>query len=305
VEKVENNVIGNNVKSCGLRCFVYLVYLKVIWFLRRHLGIKAWGLGFVASKIGCEFDFQFRGVPFRFMPYAARSYCLLPAGIANEPETHLFLGRVLAGRSDVVFVDVGASIGEFAITMAHDIRVSKVMAFEPHPESNRALNVSAQKMPTGKLEIIRKGVASTAGTAVFELSTQAPMAAGLRSLDATADGGAAIELCTLDDTVDFEAGRSVIVLIDIEGGELDALKGGLAFIRRSKPLIVFEYNGTTRKHFRLDEAASLLGDEYHLFRMRSEDGLLDSDFSNTWNVAALPKSGPWRDLQQVRELFYP
>lgn len=305
MEKVENNVIGNNVKSCGLRCFVYLVYLKVIWFLRRHLGIKAWGLGFVASKIGCEFDFQFRGVPFRFMPYAARSYCLLPAGIANEPETHLFLGRVLASRSDVVFVDVGASIGEFAVTMAHDSRVSKVMAFEPHPESNMALHVSAKKAPAGKLEIIRKGVASTAGTAAFELSTRAPMAAGLRSLVGAGDGCAAIELCTLDDTVDFETDRPVIVLIDIEGGELDALRGGLAFIRRSQPLIIFEYNEVTRKYFQLNEAASLLGDEYQIFRVRSEDGLLDSDFSNTWNVVALPKSGPWRNWQQARELFYP
>lgn len=122
---------------------VYISYLRLIWWARRRFGIKAYGIGWMASKVSRDFHFIFKGVPFIFSTLAARSYCLLPAGIANEPETHAFLDKALSFVPGVVFIDIGASIGEFAIPMAHDVRVKKVLAFEPHPASNTALRVSA------------------------------------------------------------------------------------------------------------------------------------------------------------------
>ena len=87
-----------------------------------------------------------------------------------------------------------------------------------------------------------------------------------------------------------------IPLIDIEGGELNALRGALSLIAMHQPLIVFEYNMVTRKYFKLSEVAELLGEGYCLYRLRSEDGGLDFDLSSAWNVIALPLQGPWRFL---------
>ena len=202
-----------------------------------------------------------------------------------------------------MFIDVGASIGEFAITMANDPRVSNVLAFEPHPQSRDALAQSAHYAPPGKIEIISKGVSFENGLANFDFGGLAPTGAGIRNLDTALPQGELIEICTLDDVARPKQGQAVVLLIDIEGGELDALRGGLRFIQNSHPLIIFEYNNTTRKFFPLSDAVELLGSSYSVFRMRSDDGRLDDDLSSTWNVVALPHQGPWDGINQMGDLF--
>lgn len=272
---------------------LYLSWLRVVWWLRQRFGLKTYGIGWTAARVGKTFDFEFRGRPFRFIPAAARSYCLLPAGIPNEPETHQFLARVLdCGGGDVTFIDVGASIGEFAIPLAYDPRVTRVVAFEPHPVTAEALRASATWVPVGKIELVQKGVAAIAGNACFDPSDRAPTGAGLRA-DIVDPHNFSVELCTLDDAVQVPPDQKLVILIDIEGGELDALRGGLKLITRHLPLIIFEYNATTRRHFQLAEAAELLEPDYKIYRLRSADGRLDLDLSDTWNVVALPRQGAW------------
>lgn len=281
---------------------IYLVWLHVAWFLRKKTGIKAYGIGWVATKVGLEFGFTFNGVPFTFTPKAARSYCLLPAGIANEPETHQFLEQVLRHRHDVTFIDVGASIGEFAIPMAYDSRVAKVVAFEPNPATADALRASAASAPFGKIEIIESAVGARSGITVFNLHNSSPTSASLLDSQSCEDT-IHIELKTIDESHQVWSHAPAILLIDIEGGELEALRGGLSFISDQHPLIIFEYNATTRSQFELSEAAALLGKAYKIYRLRSEDGRLDSFLAETWNVVGLPNQGPWADLLDRQELF--
>ena len=129
------------------------------------------------------------------------------------------------------------------------------------------------------------------------------MGAGIRNLDSALPQGELIEICTLDDVVRPKHGQAVMLLIDIEGGELNALRGGLRFIQDYHPLIIFEYNNTTRKFFPLSDAVELLGTSYSIFRMRSDDGRLDDDLSSTWNIVALPHIGPWEGINQMKGLF--
>jgi len=277
--------------------FLFLAWLRFAWFLRKTFGIKTYAIGWAASKVAEDFEFQFMGRPFRFLVSAARSYCLLPAGIPNEPETHKFLDQILdaGGGCRIIFVDVGASIGEFAVPMAYDARVEKVMAFEPHPATCEALRATAVQVPEGKIEIIQKGVSDKLGNASFDLSNVAPTGAGLRDSSGI-ENALQVELCTLDETIQISPGQAMIILIDIEGGELDAMRGAMQLIARIHPLIIFEFNEITRKYFQLSQAAEQLGTDYKIYRLRSEDGCLDGDLSSTWNVVALPDKGPWRDL---------
>jgi FkbM family methyltransferase len=287
----------------GLQKNIYIAWLQLTSFLRKRFGIKTYGIGWTAAKVDQEFLFEFNGVPFKFLPKAARSYCLLPAGIPNEPETHKFLTRVLDTKRDVILIDVGASVGEFAIPMAHDPRVARVFAFEPHPATADALRASSVWVPAGKIQVIQKGVAAKAGFAHFDLNERAPTGAGLRDSDDNSRNWR-IELCSLDDILmQCFDGHELVVLIDIEGGELDALRGGMKLISRYHPLIIFEYNATTRRYFHLDEAEDLLGEAYSIHRLRSVDGRLDSDLSDTWNVVALPRKGTWAQLRELPDLI--
>jgi FkbM family methyltransferase len=48
-----------------------------------------------------------------------------------------------------------------------------------------------------------------------------------------------VRVVTLDETIPINE-KIAFIKIDIEGGELDAIKGGIETIRRSRPIIVFE-----------------------------------------------------------------
>jgi hypothetical protein len=63
-----------------------------------------------------------------------------------------------------------------------------------------------------------------------------------------------------------------------------------------------KYNAITRKHFKIKDVTELLNDN-RLYRLRSEDGLLDNDFIMTWNIVALPEYGYWSYLQNLPSVF--
>ena len=271
-------------------------WLRLVWFLRRNLGIRAYGIGFMAARVKLPFEFLFQGARFRIHPPAARSYCLLPAGIPNEPETHQFLERVLRGTSNVTFVDVGASIGEFAIPFAQHPAVIRMLAFEPHPISSDALKRSGRLLSRGVLEVHQLAAGSEEGEVCFDARCQAPTSAS--TVGASETGSLSVRMCVLDKVLDVPAGSPLIFLLDIEGGELEALRGARSTISAHWPLLIIEYNATTRRVFSMNELRAELGDHYSVHRMRSSDGLLDDDLESTWNVVALPNVGPWSDLKR-------
>jgi hypothetical protein len=98
------------------------------------------------------------------------------------------------------------------------------------------------------------------------------------------------------DSLQIRENEYAIMLIDVEGHELQVLQGAREFIVRRAPLIVFEYNLTTRLHFALQEVRDLLGDQYRFKRLRgSGDGRLDDLLGDTWNIVAYPLGNIWED----------
>lgn len=276
------------------------MYLKISWYLKSKFNINMIGLGVASEWIGNEFYFKYKNSEFKFTPDASRSYGLLPAGIANEPETHIFLNNILEiSKELIVFVDVGASIGEFAITMAEDTRVARVYAFEPHPKTFRSLCASAHRL-AHKVELIEAAVGEIDGELDFASSDTSPTGAGVGSIHA----GPCIRVpvCKIDNKLKFIEDLPVVMLMDIEGGELNAMRGGSEFITARQPLIIFEYNLTSKKSFHLDQIRQLLAN-YNFFRLQSYTGKLDSNLEDTWNIVAIPSSGSWSFIQGCRNIF--
>ncbi|MCC8144970.1 MAG: hypothetical protein LIO93_00725, partial [Bacteroidales bacterium] len=73
------------------------------------------------------------------------------------------------------------------------------------------------------------------------------------------------------------------------------LKGGINFIKRNMPLIIFEYNNTSKKYFNLNDISNLLGKNYSFYKIK-QDASLDKDLSNTWNVVAIPSNSNFEDI---------
>lgn len=263
------------------------------------------GLGRALDLIKTERELVVKGLKFHFNPRVGRAYGLMIIGEWNEPETHHFLASVLTQIHEKVnFVDVGASIGEFAVEMAANEKVATVIAFEPQSEAAIAVEKSFVVNGFQKGRVIQKIV--TDGQKDYSLlhDLRSPTASYVVSSTPYNLKGnqqlLKIPVTSLDEELSGIEG-STIILLDIEGGEYLAMKGGLGFIRKYKPLLIFECNSVSRKSFDLKMVRDLLGSDYSIFRLRS-DGRVDSNETQTWNMVGVHKSSGFHKI--VSSLYH-
>lgn len=162
----------------------------------------------------------------------------LAAGAEWDPAIGVFLARNLAPGA--TFVDVGANIGYFTLQAARLVGdAGTVVAVEPthvnlarlceHLWLNRAENVLVLSAAAGH------------GHALPHISFPTPGNAGAASLRAihSVQGHRALQ-CSLDTLLEDFSLIPDVVKIDVEGYELEALKGMDAILRRARPLVVCE-----------------------------------------------------------------
>jgi FkbM family methyltransferase len=138
-------------------------------------------------------------------------------------------------RNDSCGVDVGCHVGSFLSLLIKCAPKGKHIAFEASKVKSEWLK---RRFPS--VEIIQNAVADEVGTGIFEENVKLSGYSRLRIKGETASGSAdsRVVVCRLDDLlldrkIDF-------IKLDIEGGELAALRGALATIKKWQPAIVFE-----------------------------------------------------------------
>jgi FkbM family methyltransferase len=154
-------------------------------------------------------------------------------------------------RGDVV-LDIGANVGAHAVFFSHMVGPrGKVFAFEPLPPNikdlrqtvrrrSRTPNIELLEMAVGNPGPSRRTVAiSVPGTDLTQASLQPQSVQswaaqqGVRHYD--------VVLTALDAEGEVRDLPSIeFIKIDVEGGELDVIKGGSQTIRRHLPLIYCE-----------------------------------------------------------------
>ena len=133
---------------------------------------------------------------------------------------------------DEVFVDCGAFDGDTLrdFLQAAPGPLSTAVAFEPDPDNFARLQAMVRSLPAKvqeRLEIARSGVAASDGTVRF--------AAGGGPSSHIGDGDVEIDVVALDS---YLGGRRVtFIKMDIEGAELDALRGAAGHIRSQTPIL--------------------------------------------------------------------
>ncbi len=154
---------------------------------------------------------------------------------AGEPELAV-LGTLLR-PGDGMAIDVGANRGIYSYALSK--LCSRVLAFEPNPDLAR---FARRKLPSN-VEVVQIALGAEGGFDVLQIPVgkdgrdrhllaslgSAPPGLGNRSLD--------VEVRRLDD-IDTQDVR--FIKIDVEGTELDVLRGARQTIARDRPVLMVE-----------------------------------------------------------------
>lgn len=150
-----------------------------------------------------------------------------------------FLRRYL--RAGMHAIDIGANYGLYALSMARSLGAAgRVVAVEPASSTAAFLRASVALNGFGNVEVVQSALSNRVGTAQLHLSENSELNA-LAVAGRISASSEPVALTTLDllaeqcriDRVDF-------LKMDAEGEEQRIIAGGLGFLRKHSPLIMYE-----------------------------------------------------------------
>jgi FkbM family methyltransferase len=154
-----------------------------------------------------------------------------------ERHTRTLFGQAVKPGTHVL--DIGAHIGYFTLLAARAVGpTGRVSAFEPDPSNYRFLchNVALNGMEE-VVTTVPKAVVDTSGIRPFFADVKNSVRSSL-SREGRSDGGTPVECTTVDDFIDRGEGVDVVKL-DVEGGEVHALRGMRRSLTDTSPLVMF------------------------------------------------------------------
>jgi FkbM family methyltransferase len=203
--------------------------LSRVPILRRWSGALRSGL-FLPS----EGSFRYGGKEIRFNGRNSQFHAIYDAAYEQgyEYETGALLCALL--RGDGTFVDVGANWGYFTLLVCSQKSfVGTCVAYEPAPSTFEDLrSMVAQAGLSDRVRCRNVGVGSERGVLQLMASEQS----GLAHLHAEG-GGPSVEVVKLDDEP-LSAVR--VIKIDVEGMELEVLRGAEQTLVSHRPAVVLE-----------------------------------------------------------------
>jgi len=155
----------------------------------------------------------------------------LPHGIDVFQDIEKYLPEQ---RIETIF-DVGANVGQSALTYIKKFPTARILSFEPVPESFAQLQRSVARHPL--VRCFPLGLAAEAGSGrmlVSGTSSENRLVSEAKpAFDEQDRVSTSVELQTLDGFCDTEAIRTIHYLkIDTEGGDLDVLRGAEGLLIR-------------------------------------------------------------------------
>lgn len=168
-------------------------------------------------------------------------------GYQSKGELRL-LDRIL--RPDMVLVDVGANLGEFTLHAAKRLRSGRVIAFEPVGEMHEHLLENIRANGFANVTVYRVALSDRSGSADLYVGGDPErylsFNEGLGSLYPRGNLRQRIERVRVD-TLDRILSESPpprvnVVKVDVEGAELQVLRGSWQTLSRYRPKILLEVN---------------------------------------------------------------
>ncbi|KAB0677761.1 FkbM family methyltransferase [Aureimonas leprariae] len=182
-------------------------------FLPIPYGDRIWRVPYTGRNAGIERD-QTRGVFF------------------EAAELEYVKARVGTG---VRVVDVGANTGNHTVFFAGPMRAASVLPFEPLPQAAATLRLAVEANGFANVDLSMLGQGVGAEPARMHAVVSEGGGLGATRLEAGGEGG--VPVVRLDDILTEPPG---FLKIDVEGMELDVLRGASETIARARPPIFVE-----------------------------------------------------------------
>lgn len=160
----------------------------------------------------------------------------LVASHLHEKETHAWIDETFPMGGHGVMIDAGGFSGSFSLR--HRRRFDRIVAFEPFPSSYAAFSRNIELNEATNITLIQAAVGHSAGNGQLVLGTSFDR----HSLIGEGNG-IAVRVTTLDDEIPSDEDALVrLIKVDVEGAEIDVLRGAGRVLRAGSPFIVLEAN---------------------------------------------------------------
>ena len=190
-------------------------------------------------------------------------------------------------RPDSSCIDIGANVGTFLALFTALAPEGRHVAFEPVPALRADL---ARRFPG--VEVRGEALSDHSGEATFHIHRELPSRSSLR--DIGYGTGEAEEITvpvrTLDATLP-DGFAPALIKLDVEGAELAVLRGARATLAAHRPLVLFEYQARTARHYGAEPeaVAEILGESG--LRIFDMDG--HGPYSSAELRQAYARGRPW------------
>lgn len=228
--------LWRDVETPRVRLFVY----EIVYSICRAMGRAPLRLRWLQFK-------QVRTIfgTFNIRPGTTDAACVSPA--FERPDLNhlltLLRGHLTAGRK-VLFIDVGADVGSYAVSIAnrlHHLGEISVVAFEPSRSSFELLrqNVEGNNL-TRIVEPRQIGLGDGSLTAAtLRFDPDEPGGSGLDASLVHGELSEEVQMSTIDAQVNIETLASVVALkLDVEGSETSVLKGATATLATAQEVLL-------------------------------------------------------------------
>ena len=170
-----------------------------------------------------------------WLPQSRGKILRILGGTYEPAQTRLFQSRITAGAT---VLDVGANAGYY--TMLASMLVGpkgRVWAFEPHPENHEFLSRHVRLNDLTNVTVENAAVSNSNGTASFDFGT------GSGTGRLAEHGVLDVRTVRLDEFCRERKLEPGFVKIDVEGAELEVLRGADEIIRSHHPVIFLSTHG--------------------------------------------------------------
>lgn len=165
-----------------------------------------------------------------------------------DSQAEQVMERVLERNSNCI--DVGCHIGSVLDLMMRVAPDGHFYAFEPIPHLFASLSTKYQS--AADVHLFQAALSDEAGTTSFQHVESNPGYSGLRRRTYSRPDERVVEidveLLRLDDVIASDVDIRLIK-VDVEGAELQVLRGAVETIRRCRPYIVFEHGMGAADHY--------------------------------------------------------
>ncbi|NOT51429.1 MAG: FkbM family methyltransferase [Chitinophagaceae bacterium] len=157
-----------------------------------------------------------------------------------EKENYAFLKQYLKPGMDVI--DIGAHIGLFSVICSQLTQgKGKIICFEPTPGTHKLLLETLKLNHSKNVTPVQAAVSDKVGNATFYIST-ADEGCNSNSLVKNREEkdlfAYDVKLETIDNITAGHSLKPSLIKIDVEGAELDTIKGGVQTFKNHKPVLI-------------------------------------------------------------------